>query len=70
MPCYDYKCLSCDHIFTINKSMMDDKTPHCPKCNEAEKVERAWGHINLGGMTNKVSSSCSTCSSKNCSTCN
>ena len=71
MPCYDFECDSCDFVFTVTKSMNDSTEPVCPKCHSSEHTKRVWGCLGLGGMTNKVtsSSSCSGCSSKNCSTC-
>jgi len=71
MPSYDYECKTCDYVFTVSRSMSDQETPTCPSCLSSEEVSRVWGCVNLGGMTNKVSSgaSCSTCSGGSCSTC-
>jgi len=32
MPLYEYRCLSCDHLFEELHSINDD-TPQCPVCN-------------------------------------
>lgn len=71
MPCYDFECVKCDYVFTVSKSMNDSKEAVCPKCDSSKDTRRVWGCLNLGGMTNKVSStsSCGACTSKNCSTC-
>lgn len=71
MPCYDFECVSCDSVFTVSKSMNDNTSPKCPTCNSSENTRRIWACLNLGGMTNKVSSTsnCGTCSTKNCGSC-
>lgn len=70
MPCYDFKCTTCNEIFTVTRSMSDSSQPECIKCHSREHVQRVWSCVNLGGMTNKSSSSgCGSCSGGSCSTC-
>lgn len=38
MPAYTYKCMSCDHSFTLFLKMSQHSMPEedlCPKCNKA-----------------------------------
>jgi putative FmdB family regulatory protein len=71
MPSYDFECKSCNFVFTITRSMNDTHTPDCPQCHKNTDVQRVWGCVNFGGMSNKVnsSSSCTGCSGGSCSTC-
>lgn len=33
MPTYEYKCLECNHTFSVFQSMKDDPVKLCEKCN-------------------------------------
>lgn len=73
MPDYDYKCKKYDTKFTVTKSMSDASTPCCPVCEENTEVNRVWTRVNCGGLSKTSaasgSSSCGSCSSRNCSSC-
>lgn len=70
MPRYDFKCTSCNEIFTVSKSMNDDTIPNCPVCSSNQSVNRVWNCVNLGGTCGgKSSSGCSSCSGGNCGSC-
>lgn len=71
MPDYDYNCKSCNHNFTINKSMTDDTIPVCPSCKSAETV-KIWGGFQLKGCCKTSGTSaknCGSCSGSSCSGC-
>jgi putative FmdB family regulatory protein len=36
MPLYDFKCISCDHIFEVVQKYSDD-APFCETCNKKTK---------------------------------
>ncbi len=40
MPLYEYQCMTCQHHFTLIRSMHDTSSPSCPKCKKMDKVER------------------------------
>jgi len=71
MPAYDYKCTDCNENFTFEKSMTDETTPNCPKCNSLN-VKRVWGGIQFKGLSSGSGSSgksCGPCSGGSCSSC-
>jgi len=41
MPTYNYKCDSCDYVFSIMQSIKDDPLERCDKCNG--KISRIIG---------------------------
>ncbi|MFH0844897.1 MAG: zinc ribbon domain-containing protein [Pseudomonadota bacterium] len=71
MPIYEYKCGKCDNDFeTLVLGSDDDIT--CPECH-GRKVKRMMSSCNFkssGGYSpSSASSGCTTCSTKNCSSC-
>ncbi len=37
MPAYDYRCLSCESVFELNRSLSDTSVVVCPACGGATK---------------------------------
>jgi len=75
MPSYDYNCKDCKECFTIEKSMNDQSTPNCTKCNSSN-VAKIWGGFQLKGndkgSNSFITSSgggCGSCKGGSCSTC-
>jgi putative FmdB family regulatory protein len=83
MPQYDYRCLDCRQVFTIERSMSDSGEPNCESCGSAN-ASRIWNMVlRTGGIAQDVgqgaSSStsgaskskggCGSCSSHSCGTC-
>jgi putative FmdB family regulatory protein len=70
MPIYEYKCLKCNEQFEA--LVFGDDNVSCPNC-KGDKLERlmsACGFKSNGDFTPSTgSSSCSGCTSTNCSTC-
>jgi len=74
MPIYEYTCDKCDKKFEI--LIMGSDKPVCPCCGNA-KVKRlisSCGFVSKGSSGETVSasaeaSSCTGCSSTNCSSC-
>ena len=74
MPIYEYVCPHCEVKFEMLRPFSQAKEPApCPECKEiAERVLSVFASFSKdeGGLTSPVGgSSCSTCSSGNCSTC-
>jgi putative FmdB family regulatory protein len=71
MPIYEYRCRKCNHEFECLVLRSDDPIS-CPEC-EADKVERmmsACSFKSSGTYSSSAgSSACTSCVSKNCSTC-
>ncbi len=72
MPIYEYKCTECDNEFEC-LVLGGDHDVTCPECN-GERVERlmsACRHKSSGGdfPSSASPSSCSGCTSSNCSSC-
>ena len=76
MPIYEYLCSKCDQKFELLRSFsqIGKKTP-CPKCqNLAERKLSTFASFskNAAGVSAPVAgtgSSCGSCSSTGCSTC-
>jgi putative FmdB family regulatory protein len=83
MPQYDYRCLDCRQVFTIERSMSDSVEPACQACGSCNS-SRIWNMVlRSGGISQDVgqgassssSSStkskggCGSCSSHSCGTC-
>jgi len=58
MPMYDYKCKSCNEIFTrlIKYSEDNDKplTEPCPKCNESGNIVKSYSVAGISAGMLKV----------------
>ncbi len=46
MPTYNYKCNSCDYVFSIMQSIKDDPLNKCKQCN-GEIYRVIGGNFNL-----------------------
>jgi putative FmdB family regulatory protein len=70
MPIYEYNCEVCKHTFEeliLNKK--DEENLCCPKCGSKD-IDKLMSMFGVAGTEKKVSAgSCSTCSTKTCSTC-
>jgi putative FmdB family regulatory protein len=76
MPIYEYICSECDSQFEQLRPLSQAKLAvDCPKCHKPARRKMstfAAFSANLGGVPKTVpgtGSSCSTCSSGDCSTC-
>lgn len=75
MPIYEYKCLKCNKSFE-KLVLNSNQTILCPECN-SDDVKRQMSRFGykVSGSSGDFSkslntgSSCSTCSSHNCSQC-
>jgi len=77
MPIYEYVCSECKNKFEKMLPLSEsDKTAECPKCHKPAPRKMstfAAFSASLGGVPKTIAgtggSSCSNCSSGNCSTC-
>ncbi len=76
MPIYEYICSECDSKFEQLRPLSQAKQiADCPKCHKPARRKMstfACFSASLGGVPRTVpgtGSSCSSCSSGNCSTC-
>ncbi|MBC7319085.1 zinc ribbon domain-containing protein [bacterium] len=70
MPLYEYKCLDCNSKFEVLlRDLSEDVV--CEKCGSknTRRLISAFSFASSGDTGIKVSSGCSTCNSKSCSTC-
>ncbi len=71
MPIYEYRCKTCKIEFEC-LVLGSDNSISCPECTD-EKVERLMSACSFKSSGSYAPSSdstgCSTCSSKNCSSC-
>ncbi|HHV81490.1 MAG TPA: zinc ribbon domain-containing protein [bacterium] len=71
MPLYDYKCLNCDATFEVLIKSPDEDV-FCESCG-SKNVKRLISSFSFSSSgetgVSTAASSCSTCSSKNCSIC-
>ncbi|MBS4016470.1 MAG: zinc ribbon domain-containing protein [Candidatus Latescibacteria bacterium] len=70
MPLYDYVCLECKESFEeLVFNSNDAKQICCSRCG-SKKINKLVSLFGVAGTDKKVStSSCTSCSSQNCSTC-
>ncbi|OGD18363.1 MAG: hypothetical protein A2V76_01950 [Candidatus Aminicenantes bacterium RBG_16_63_14] len=71
MPIFEYLCKKCGRHFECFVQGGRDKEVVCPDCGapEPQKMISCFG---IGGGSNRIkasSSSCTSCSTKSCSTC-
>ena len=71
MPIYEYKCTKCNEEFEclVFKS---DESVSCPECNDdcVERLMSACSFKSSGNYSSSAgSTACTSCASKNCSTC-
>lgn len=43
MPTYDYKCKTCDKVFVLSHSIMDENKKNCPKCGA--EMRKLFGNV-------------------------
>jgi putative FmdB family regulatory protein len=73
MPIYEYACRRCEVKFEILHRSSEERKPVCPKCG-AEEISRLFSVFGFSSGGNFVASTskdqgCSTCRSKDCSSC-
>ena len=72
MPIYEYVCLECDIKFDALRSMSEADAPiHCENC-DSDHTSRAislFAAHSGGRVVAGAGSTCSTCTSSNCSSC-
>jgi putative FmdB family regulatory protein len=71
MPIYEFICRKCGRHFESLVRLGGEKGVCCPGCGAADikKLISAFGIGGGGSRLKTASSSCTTCSSKSCSTC-
>ena len=70
MPIYEYRCQACDSEFEA--LVLGREQPNCPECKSKDVSRRmsTFSHkSDGGGYSSSQGSSCSGCTSTNCSTC-
>ncbi len=68
MPIFEYRCKNCKKIFeelVRNK----EQVITCPECNKSDVEKLMSASVQIGGESKGGGSSCSSCSSGNCSHC-
>lgn len=68
MPIYEYRCKSCKKIFE-ELVRGKEQVVICPDCKSIEVEKLMSVSVQIGGESKGGGSSCSTCSSGNCSSC-
>jgi putative FmdB family regulatory protein len=70
MPIYEFVCRACDRTFETLVRLGREGEVVCPSCGgrEIRKLHSSFG-IGGGSSRLKNSGSCTSCSSKSCSTC-
>ena len=71
MPLYEYSCKKCGKRFEFLVTAGKDKDVVCAECGSAE-VKKLISGFGIGGGSSRIkssSSSCTSCSTKSCSTC-
>jgi putative FmdB family regulatory protein len=71
MPIYEYACKKCGKRFECLVSAGKEKDVVCDKCGSGE-VEKKISCFGIGGGSSRLKaspSSCTSCSTKSCSTC-
>jgi len=75
MPIYEYVCTDCESKFELLRPFSKaDEVAECPHCkHDSERVLSSFCCVSTdsSGMTTSIGggSSCSSCSSSDCSTC-
>ncbi|MFZ2054171.1 MAG: zinc ribbon domain-containing protein [Candidatus Aminicenantales bacterium] len=71
MPIYEFICQKCGHQFEALVPLGGEKGVSCPECRNSG-VQKLFSSFGIGGGGSRLktaSSSCTSCSSKSCSTC-
>jgi putative FmdB family regulatory protein len=71
MPIYEFVCRKCGRRFESLVRLGGEKEVACPECGAAD-VQKLLSSFGIGGGGSRLktaSSSCTTCSTKSCSTC-
>jgi putative FmdB family regulatory protein len=70
MPIFEYICRKCKQRFEVLVLNNQEKTD-CPSCGgEGEKIFSVFGFSSGGKFVSSKGSSCTSCSSKKCDSCN
>ncbi|MCD6385759.1 zinc ribbon domain-containing protein [Candidatus Sumerlaeota bacterium] len=72
MPIYEYRCKECNHRFEdLIRNESEAHSVKCPKCGSKsiEKLMSSAG-IQMNSSSSGGASSCPTCTTNTCSTCN
>jgi len=71
MPIYEYACKTCGRRFECLVAAGKDQDVVCDQCGSAE-VQKMISGFGIGGGSSRLkasSASCTSCSTKSCSTC-
>ncbi|MBN2264207.1 MAG: zinc ribbon domain-containing protein [Candidatus Aminicenantes bacterium] len=71
MPLYEYECQKCGKRFESLVTTGHEKDVVCVECGSAD-VRKMISCFGIGGGSSRIkaaSSSCTSCSTKSCSTC-
>jgi len=71
MPIYEFICHACGHRFETLVRLGREKDVCCATCGGRD-VRKLFSSFGIGGGASRIKStaaSCTTCSSKSCSTC-
>lgn len=71
MPIYEFLCKTCGHFFERLTSLGGEKDIVCPECSSSD-VQKMISSFGIGGGASRLKesgSSCTSCSTKTCSTC-
>jgi putative FmdB family regulatory protein len=73
MPIYEYVCMNCDHHFDALRAMQDADAPiECTQCHsdQTQRQISLFAAHSEGRLLAGNDTSCSTCRTHSCSTCN
>ncbi|MGB8951550.1 MAG: zinc ribbon domain-containing protein [Candidatus Aminicenantales bacterium] len=71
MPIYEFLCRKCGHHFESFVRLGGEKNVCCSMCRSPD-VQKLYSSFGIGGGGSRLktsSSSCTSCSTKSCSTC-
>ncbi len=71
MPIYEFSCRKCSHCFEALVRLGGESAVTCPACHSPE-VQKLYSSFGIGGGGSRLkaaSSSCTSCSTKSCTTC-
>lgn len=71
MPLYEYSCKKCGQRFECLVTVGKEKGVVCAECGSGD-VQKLISGFGIGGGSSRIkasSSSCTSCSTKSCSTC-
>lgn len=71
MPIYEFICKKCGHVFEVLCAMGKEKNFSCDSCGSKD-LQKLISNFGIGGGSSRLRSSspsCTSCSSRACSTC-